>query len=57
MEFSIVILSKHIDDYPKITWTDWKDDEQKKNEKRRRSLVNGNLIWCRYLGLPRQQQD
>ena len=31
--------------------------EQKKNEERRRSLVNGNLVWCRYLGLPGQQQD
>ena len=30
MEFSIVILSEYINNYPKITWTDWKDENRKK---------------------------
>ena len=30
MDFSIVILREYINNYPKITWTDWKDENRKK---------------------------
>ena len=30
MDFSIVILSKHVSTYPDIAWSDWKDENRKK---------------------------
>ena len=49
MDFTVVILNRHVSDYPAMDWSDWKDQNRKQMKSEgdnwSKTVLAGNDIW------------